>query len=67
METHGVLGTLWVGAGLVSFYIALIWMNALLGIFLTPLFLIPVTWFLGGKKNRKPRTAVQAGEAARAP
>ena len=50
METHGPLGTLWVGLGLSGFYIALIWINTLLGVFLTPLFLIPVTWFVGGKK-----------------
>jgi hypothetical protein len=44
LETHGPLGTLWVGLGLISFYIALIWINTLLGIFLTPLFLIPLSW-----------------------
>lgn len=52
METHGPLGTLLVGLGLSGFYIALIWINTLLGVFLTPLFLIPVTWFVGGKKER---------------
>lgn len=45
------LGVLWAGLGLSGFYIALIWINSLLGIFLTPLFLIPVTWFVGGKKK----------------
>ena len=50
LETHGPLGTLWVGLGLSGFYIALLWINTLLGVFLTPLFLIPVTWFVGGKK-----------------
>lgn len=44
METHGPLGTLWVGIGLICFYIALIWLNSLLGVFLTPLFLVPLTW-----------------------
>ena len=57
-ETHGPLGTLWVGAGLISFYIALIWLNTLLGMFLTPLFLIPMTWFLGGKKRPATTTPV---------
>jgi len=38
------LGTLWVGIGLGLFYIALIWLNTLLGFFLTPLFVIPLTW-----------------------
>ena len=44
METHGPLGTLWVSIGLGLFYIALIWLNTLLGFFLTPLFIIPATW-----------------------
>ncbi len=53
VETHGPLGVIWAGAGLTAFYIALIWINSLLGLFLTPLFLIPVTWFVGGKNKRK--------------
>ncbi len=44
LETHGPLGTLWVSLGLIAFYMALIWLNTLLGFFLTPLFIIPVTW-----------------------
>lgn len=40
----GVLGTLLVGLGLGAFYAALIWINVLLGTFLTPLFLVPLTW-----------------------
>jgi hypothetical protein len=44
LQTHGPLGTLWVSLGLGCFYIALIWLNTLLGFFLTPLFVIPVTW-----------------------
>ena len=44
METHGPLGVIWVSVGLVCFYIALIWLNTLLGFFLTPLFIIPATW-----------------------
>ena len=46
METHGPLGTLWVSLGLIGFYLALIWLNSLLGMFLTPLFLIPQTWLM---------------------
>ena len=53
METHGPLGTLWVGLGLIGFYLALIWLNTLLGIFLTPLFLIPQTWLMDWIKARK--------------
>jgi hypothetical protein len=53
METHGPLGTLWVGIGLIGFYFALIWLNTLLGIFLTPLFLIPGTWLMDWVQRRK--------------
>jgi len=55
METHGPLGTLWVSLGLIGFYIALIWLNSLLGLFLTPLFLIPQTWLMDYLKNRKAK------------
>ena len=55
METHGPLGTLWVSFGLIAFYIALIWLNTLLGVFLTPLFLIPGTWLMDKVKDRKAR------------
>jgi hypothetical protein len=55
VETHGPLGILWAGLGLSGFYIALIWINTLLGVFLTPLFLIPVTWFVGEKKSEPER------------
>ena len=53
METHGPLATLWVSLGLIAFYLALIWLNTLLGVFLTPLFLIPGTWLLDWRKRRK--------------
>ena len=53
METHGPLGTLWVSLGLIGFYLALMWLNTLLGIFLTPLFLIPQTWLMDKLKERK--------------
>lgn len=53
METHGPLGTLWVSLGLIGFYLALIWLNTLLGVFLTPLFLIPGTWLMDKLQSRK--------------
>jgi hypothetical protein len=62
METHGPLGTLWVSLGLIGFYLALIWLNALLGMLLTPLFLIPQTWLMDKLKSRKEakrRTALR--------
>ncbi|HEX2781083.1 MAG TPA: hypothetical protein VHM30_16405 [Gemmatimonadaceae bacterium] len=53
METHGPLGTIWVGLGLIGFYIALTWLNLLLGHFLTPLFLIPGTWVMDAFQRRR--------------
>jgi len=52
LESHGPLGTLWVGLGLGLFYIALIWLNTLLGFFLTPLFVLPTTWLMNRKRSR---------------
>ena len=52
----GPLGTLIAGLGMGAFYTALIWINMVLGIFLTPLFLIPLTWIqdaLAAKKEAK--------------
>ena len=46
MNTEGPLALLWVGIGLGCFYVALIWINTLLPMFLTPLFVIPLTWVL---------------------
>jgi hypothetical protein len=40
----GPLGTLIAGLGMGAYYIGLTWINILLGILLTPLFLIPLTW-----------------------
>lgn len=53
MEHSNPFGTLWAGLGLGAFYLALTWVNILLGHFLTPLFLIPITWvqdMMGSKK-----------------
>ncbi len=44
MEYHGTLGTIWASLGMTAYYMALTWINVLLGLFLSPLFLIPVTW-----------------------
>ena len=53
LETHGPLGTLWVSIALGCFYIALVWVNTLLGFFLTPLFVIPLTWVMDFMESRK--------------
>ena len=57
METHGPLGTLWAGLGLGAFYLALLWVNLLLGHFLTPLFLIPITWLQDAVARRKGKAS----------
>ena len=49
----GPLGVLIIGLGLGAFYTALIWINMLLGILLTPLFLIPLTWVQDAIKARR--------------
>ena len=54
LETHGPFGTLWVGLGLCAFYIALVWINTLLGFFLTPLFIVPATWLMDKVKGKAP-------------
>ncbi|MFI5249015.1 MAG: hypothetical protein ACHQTF_03575 [Gemmatimonadales bacterium] len=46
MESQGPLAIVWFSLGLGAFYIALIWVNTLLGVFLTPLFIVPATWLL---------------------
>jgi hypothetical protein len=56
LETHGPLGTLIAGLGLGAFYLALTWVNLLLGHMLTPLFLIPLTWAWDAIKGRRRST-----------
>jgi hypothetical protein len=53
LETHGPLGTLVAGLGLGCFYLALTWVNLLLGHMLTPLFLIPITWLMDKVSERR--------------
>ena len=50
---------IWVGIGLICFYIALIWLNSLLGVFLTPLFLIPTTWLQDRRAKHRKRNPGQ--------
>jgi hypothetical protein len=56
LETHGPLGTLIAGLGLGAFYLALTWVNLLLGHMLTPLFLIPITWLMDMVSARRRST-----------
>jgi uncharacterized membrane protein len=65
VETQGPLAVIWVAVGLIGFYLALIWINSLLGLFLTPLFLIPLTWLQDRMKERKARKANMADDTRR--
>jgi hypothetical protein len=56
VETNGAFGTLWAGLGLGAYFLALTWINVLLGSFLGPLFIVPLTW-LQDKVMEKPGTA----------
>lgn len=44
MDHNSYFGTAWAALGMTAYYLALVWINTLLGLFLTPLFLIPMTW-----------------------
>jgi hypothetical protein len=57
----GPFGTLLVGLALGAFYTALIWINMLLGVFLTPLFLVPLTWVQDAVMAR--RAGAKVGKA----
>jgi hypothetical protein len=65
VESNGPLGVLWVGIALGAFYIALTWLNTLLGFFLTPLFLIPQTWLMDWLAARKARRSETQSERER--
>ena len=61
VESHSVFGTLWAGLGMGAYYMALIWINMLLVVFLTPLILLPGTWLLDVVyRRRRERSAVAA-------
>ncbi len=53
MEHYSPFGTLWAGLGLGAFFLALTWVNLLLGHLLTPLFLIPMTWLMDAVMGKK--------------
>ncbi|HEX7123691.1 MAG TPA: hypothetical protein VF178_15045 [Gemmatimonadaceae bacterium] len=57
METHGPLGTLVTGLGLGAFYVALIWVNLVLGLMLTPLFILPLTWLQDTIRRRRAKSS----------
>lgn len=53
MEQHGTMGTVWASLGMTAYYMALIWINILLGLFLSPLFMIPFTWLQDWFRGKK--------------
>ncbi len=52
----GPLGTLIAGLGMGAYYIGLTWINVLLGIVLTPFFLIPGTWVMDAMAKKKAQS-----------
>jgi hypothetical protein len=44
VEHHGLFGSIWASFGMTAYYMAITWINILLGLFLGPLFVIPLTW-----------------------
>ncbi|MEO7520252.1 MAG: hypothetical protein ABIW79_00410 [Gemmatimonas sp.] len=47
------MGTVWASLGMTAYYMALIWINILLGLFLSPLFMIPLTWIQDRFRRRE--------------
>ena len=64
METNNLFGTLWAALGMTAYYLALVWINTLLGLFLTPLFLIPMTWLQDRFMSNRRRDPALARAAA---
>lgn len=48
-----MFGTIWASLGLSAYFMALTWINMLLGLFLSPLFMIPISW-LTSKQGGQP-------------
>jgi hypothetical protein len=68
LETNSLFGTLWAALGMTAYYLALVWINTLLGLFLTPLFLIPMTWLQDrfGRRTQPAMTRQPAPAGSRA-
>lgn len=54
----GPLGTLIAGLGMGAYYVGLTWINLLLGVLLTPFFIIPLTWVQDALARRKAQKGV---------
>ncbi len=55
MEEAGAFGTLWAALGMSAYFMALTWINILLGLILSPLFIMPITWFKS-RQGGQPKT-----------
>ena len=53
MESHGTFGSIWAALGMTAYWMALTWINILLGLFLSPLFMIPLTWLQDKMRGSK--------------
>lgn len=56
----GPLGTLIAGLGMGGYYVGLVWINMLLGLMLTPLFLMPMTWIQDALMKRKQKAQTES-------
>ncbi len=66
MEHNNYFGTAWAALGMTAYYLALVWINTLLGLFLSPLFLIPMTWLQERVAGRRGAPAVATGQTVTA-
>ncbi len=49
----GPLGTLIAGLGMGAYYVGLAWINMLLGMVLTPFFIMPLAWVQDARKRKQ--------------
>lgn len=59
----GPLGTLIAGLGMGGYYIGLVWINMLLGLMLTPFFIMPLAWVQDARNRRKAASATDSSKA----
>lgn len=57
----GPLGTLIAGLGMGGYYVGLLWINMLLGLVLTPFFIMPLAWVQEARKRKKAERAARQG------
>jgi predicted PurR-regulated permease PerM len=65
VEDHGTMGTIWAALGMTAYYMALLWINILLGLFLSPLFSIPITWIQDRMRRRRAPNRVASSSPGR--